>query len=141
MMKMRTVAAIGLAGLLTITACSGEGGVEDVVSGITEDSVADQVEQDAMELAAEVEQEMTVLGEEIRNSGAAAELQAAWDEVQAEASAAIASMQTDGTIQAEGLRTELEEFQAELEAAGDEVGPELQDAWESLRAKIEQLMS
>lgn len=128
----RLVTAIAMAGLLVIGACT---------TDTADPEVSDDVEQNAVDLAAEVETQMTNLAIEIQDSEAAADLQAAWGDVQAEITAAIASMGTDGTIQTENLGEELDEFQAELEAAGDAVTPELLQAWEALRSSVEQMMS
>jgi phenylalanyl-tRNA synthetase alpha subunit len=137
----RIITAI-MIGALALAACSGDT-VDEVASEIedaTDASVADEVEQNAVELASEVEQQMDTLATEIQNSEAADDLQNAWNDIQTEVTAAIASMQTDGTISTEGLEQELDEFQTELDAAGDQIAPELQDAWNSLRSNIEQMM-
>jgi PBP1b-binding outer membrane lipoprotein LpoB len=138
----RIITAI-MIGALVLAACSGDT-VEDVTSEIedaTNASVSDEVEQDAVDLATDVEQQMDTLSNEIQNSEAADDLQNAWNDIQNEVTAAIASMQTDGTISTEGLEQELNEFQTELDAAGDEIAPEVRDAWTSLRTSIEQMMS
>lgn len=140
---MRRMIALLTGLVLVLAACSNQA-VDDIASEIdsaTDASIADEVEQNAIDLASEVEEEMGVLAEEIRASEAAADLQAAWGEVEAEVTAAIATMQTDGTITADGLMQELEAFQAELDEAGDAVAPELKAAWSSLRTKIEQMMA
>ncbi len=140
---MRRMIALLTGLVLALAACSNQA-VDDIASEIdsaTDASVADEVERNAIELAAEVEQEMDVLAEEIQASEAAADLKAAWGEVQAEVTAAIATMQTDGTITTDGLEQELEAFQAELDGVGDAVAPELKEAWSSLRTKIEQMMA
>lgn len=140
---MRRMIALLTGLVLALAACSNQA-VDDIASEIdsaTDASVADEVERNAIELAAEVEQEMDVLAEEIQASEAAADLKAAWGEVQAEVTAAIATMQTDGTITTDGLEQELEAFQAELDWVGDAVAPELKEAWSSLRTKIEQMMA
>jgi phenylalanyl-tRNA synthetase alpha subunit len=137
----RIITAI-MIGALALAACSGDT-VDEVASEIedaTDASVADEVERNAVELASEVEQQMDTLATEIQNSEAADDLQNAWNDIQTEVTAAIASMQTDGTISTEGLEQELDEFQTELDAAGDQIAPELQDAWNSLRSNIEQMM-
>jgi gas vesicle protein len=140
---MKRIITAVMIGALALAACSGDT-VEDVTSEIedaTSASVSDEVEQDAVDLATDVEQQMDTLSNEIQNSEAADDLQNAWNDIQNEVTAAIASMQTDGTISTEGLEQELNEFQTELDAAGDEIAPEVRDAWTSLRTSIEQLMS
>jgi gas vesicle protein len=140
---MKRIITAVMIGALALAACSGDT-VEDVTSEIedaTSASVSDEVEQDAVDLATDVEQQMDTLSNEIQNSEAADDLQNAWNDIQNEVTAAIASMQTDGTISTEGLEQELNEFQTELDAAGDEIAPEVRDAWTSLRTSIEQMMS
>jgi hypothetical protein len=141
-MSIKRITAFLMAGALALAACSSET-VDDVTSELesaTDVSVADDVEQDAMELAAEVQDEMSTLGTEIQNSDAADDLQAAWNEMQGEVTAALASMGTDGTISTEGLEEGIDEFQTALDSAGDEIGPEITEAWNSLRDKVESLM-
>jgi hypothetical protein len=50
-------------------------------------------------------------------------------------------VQADGEIDTTALQSELDEFESELTAAGDEVGDDLMSAWSSLRAKFEDLIS
>jgi hypothetical protein len=138
---MRRIITTIVAAVL-LAACSGEG-VDTLTSQLdsaTGDSVADQVEENAVELAANVEQQMDILGEDIESSGVSADLESAWTQIQTEVTTAIASMQTDGTISADGLREALDAFQTELEAAGNEITPEVRSAWNSLRSDIEQMM-
>jgi hypothetical protein len=84
---------------------------------------------------------MTELATEIQNSQAAADLETAWVALQAEMTAALSSVQADGEIDTTALQSELDEFESELTAAGDEVGDDLMSAWSSLRAKFEDLIS
>ncbi|HET9261320.1 MAG TPA: hypothetical protein VFP42_14460 [Acidimicrobiia bacterium] len=140
---MKRLIALLFAGLLVFVGCSGNG-LEDVASDLedaTDATVSDEVEQNALELAADVEEQMDTLTEEIQSSGAAEELQSAWSEVQTEMTAAIASMQADGTMTVEGIEEALDDFQTEIEAAGDEIAPELRSAWDSLRTSIQELIS
>lgn len=140
---MRRIIIAIVVGAMAIAACGGES-VDDLASDLedaTNGSVSDEVEQDAMDLAADVEEQMDTLTTEIQSSAAAAELETAWTNIQSEVTAAIASMQTDGSIATEGLEEALSEFQTELDAAGDDLAPEVRSAWDSLRTSIEQLMN
>lgn len=83
---------------------------------------------------------MNVLAQEIQTSGTATEVESAWTKVQTELTAAIASMQTDGSISTDGLEGALADFQAALDSAGEEITPEMRSAWQSLRLKVEQMM-
>lgn len=139
---MKRLTTILFAGVLVLAACSGDG-LGDVASELedaTDATVSDEVEQDAIDLAADVEEQMDTLTEEIQSSDAAEDLRDGWTDIQSAVTAAIASMQADGTIATEGIEDALTEFQSDLDAAGDEITPELQAAWESLRTSIQELV-
>ncbi len=128
---------------LAIGACS-NGTADDVSSQIdkaTDASVASQAEQNAVELATEVEAQMDTLSTEIQSSQSAEDLQNAWTDVQGAVTTAIASMQTDGTVTTDGLQEALDNFQTQVDQAGEEIGPEVKDAWQSLKTDIEQMMN
>jgi hypothetical protein len=84
---------------------------------------------------------MADLSASIQSSGTADDVQTAWTKVQSEITAAISAVTADGSVDTNAIREDLDEFQTELEAAGDEVGDEVISAWASLRAKFEQLIS
>ena len=140
---MRRFTTMIMIGALAVAACSGDtvGEVASELENATDATIGDAAEQNAMQLAADVEEQMQTLTDEIESSGAADDLRGAWSNIQTEVAAAIASMQTDGSIVTDGLNEALEDFQTELEATGDEVAPEVRSAWESLRSSIEQMMS
>jgi hypothetical protein len=140
---MKRLPTLLVVGLLALAACSSDT-LDDVTSEIQDSSdisVADEAEQDAMELAVEVEEQMNTLAAEVQESEAASDLETAWNEVQTELTAAIATMDTDGAIETDGIEGELDDFQNALEAAGDDISPELRDAWDALRSDIQALMS
>ena len=142
-MTIRKLIALIVAGMLALAACS-DGTMDDVASELEDAadvSVADETEQDAMELASEVEDQMNTLQAEVQSSEAVDDLEESWNQVESELTAAIASMGTDGTISTEGLEEELDDFQTAIEDAGDSITPELRDAWQSLRTQVEELMS
>lgn len=139
---MKRLFALLVAGMLVLAACSGDG-LDDATSDLedaTDVTVADDVEQGAMELAADVEEQMDTLSEEIQSSDAAGGLQDAWADIQTAVTAAIASMQADGTVATDGIEEAVDDFQAELEAAGEEIAPELRSAWESFRTSLQDLI-
>jgi hypothetical protein len=126
-----------------LAACSGDG-LEDVSSeldAVTDVTVTDEVEQGALELASDVEEQMDMLTEEIQTSEASSELESAWSNIQTSVTAAIASMQSDGTVATDEIEEALDEFQTELDAAGDEIAPEVRSAWESLKTSLQDLMN
>lgn len=134
-MKVIRILAMTVVGLLAVAACADTtGDIEDAVTSLPEAS-------DVADLASEVQAEMTELATEIQNSQAAADLETAWVALQAEMTAALSSVQADGEIDTTALQSELDEFESELTAAGDEVGDDLMSAWSSLRAKFEDLIS
>jgi formiminotetrahydrofolate cyclodeaminase len=134
-MKVIRILAMIVVGPLAIAACADTtGDIEDAVTSLPEAS-------DVADLAGEVQAEMTELATEIQNSQAAADLETAWVALQAEMTAALSSVQADGEIDTTALQSELDEFESELTAAGDEVGDDLMSAWSSLRAKFEDLIS
>ncbi|HEU4319757.1 MAG TPA: hypothetical protein VFS66_06710 [Acidimicrobiia bacterium] len=140
---MKRIVTLLLIGVFALAACSGDG-LDEVANDIedaTDASVSDEVEQDALALAADVEEQMDTLTAEIQASGAAEELQSAWGEMQTAVTASIASMQADGTMSVEGIEDALNDFQAEIDAAGDDIAPELRTAWESLKSSIQDLIS
>lgn len=138
-MRIQTkTAALGLSAAMMLSACNGT--LEELQSG-TNASVADDVERHAVELAAEIQGDMESLSQQIQSSGTDQEIRDAWNAVQAELTAALASMQTDGAITADGLEEELNDFESVLQAAQANVQPELESTWVSLRSKVERLMS
>lgn len=140
---MKRTTALIAALLFALAGCSGQS-LDDIASEIdsaTDASVTDEAEQNAVELAGQVEEEMSALSQQIESSDAASDLESAWGDVQAKLTAAIATMQTDGTITADGLEDAFADFETELDQAGEAVAPNVRDAWTSLRAKVEQMMS
>jgi hypothetical protein len=134
---MRTVRMLALAvlGLFILVACNDAAGdLEDVPTTLPDAAEVgdafDEVRNDIEQLATEIE-----------NSEAADDLQAQWEDVRADITAAIDSATTDGSIDTTGLEETMDDFQAELEAAGDEFGDEAMAIWTRLRSQIEQLAS
>lgn len=126
---------IALIGALAIAACSD-----------TPDSVDDAVtslpgEEDMAEAAADIQAEIEAVSTEIENSEAADDLRAAWSDIQVEINSAVDSVTSNETVDTEAIQAELDEFQAEVEAAGDEVSDELVAAWNELRSTFEELIS
>jgi len=154
MNKLRlSIMALGMIGMLATAACSdtvpedADDTVGDVPTTLaeptattegTEPTEADTA-SDPAELAARLQLELATLGEEIQASEGAEELQTAWTEVEAQVSSALEDIQ-EGTIDTGGLESQLDEFQATLDAMGDDVGSEVREAWESLRSSLEELM-
>jgi hypothetical protein len=133
-MKFVRVLAFALIGLLAIAACSDTpDSVGDAVSSLPESD-------DVAAAAAEVQTEMTQIADEIQRSAAAEDLESSWNDVQTSMTAAITAATTDGSVDTAAVQAELDDFQSDLEAVGDDVSSDLMSAWTSLRGKFEQLI-
>lgn len=140
-MIVRRFATVLCIGLLVLPGCSGNGldGAASELEDVTDASISDEVEQGALDLAADVEEQMDTLTDEIQSSDAADDLRNAWNDIQTAVTGAIASMQADGAVPTEEIEEAVNEFQAVLDEAGDDIAPELETAWESLRSSIRDL--
>lgn len=133
-MRRVRILIVTLVGALAIAACS------DTPDTLDEAVSSLPGEDDVAELTTEIEAEVQELSTEIENSEAADQLRDAWTEVRAEVTEAVGALTTGSAVDTEAVRAELDEFQAEIEAAGEEVGPDLTAAWNELRSKVEQLI-
>lgn len=134
---MRTVRTLILVliGAIAVGACSeSPDSVDEAVSSLPD-------EEDFAELRAEIEAEIEELSTEIESSEAADDLRDAWVDMQAELDAAMDSIESNESIDTEEIRSQLEEFQTEVEAAGEEASDELVAVWNRLRSRFEQLIS
>lgn len=135
--EMRTIRVliVALIGALALAACSDPPDtVDEAVSSLPS-------EEEVTDALANLQSEIDAVATEIENSDAADELREAWSNVEAELTEAANSIASNETIDTEAVRAELEEFQTEVEAAGDDVSDELAAAWDELRSTFEQLMS
>ena len=134
MRKIRLL-LLALVAALAVGACSDTpDSVEDAVSSLPDS-------EDVTEVATEVQMELNELATEIENSDVADDLQAAWTDMRTEITSAISSATAGEALDTEAIQTQLDEFQSELEAMGDDVGDSVMSAWSELRAAFEQLMS
>ena len=134
MRKIRLL-LLALVAALAVGACSETpDSVEDAVSSLPDS-------EDVTQVATEVQTELNELATEIENSEVADDLQAAWTDLRTEVTSAISSATAGETLDTEAIQTQLDEFQSELEAMGDDVGEGVMSAWTELRAAFEQLMS
>jgi hypothetical protein len=144
-MKTRTLLILAIAGLLSLTACDEAGLTTTTLTygATTTDSptTADDVANDIATTVGEVQAEVTELANEVQNSAVAEDLRESWDALQAEVLAAVAAIRDDGTIDGSQVQEALDSFQSDLDALGDQVEPSLVDAWETLRNRLESLMS
>jgi len=134
-MRKTRLIVLALAAALAVGACSDTpDSVEDAVSSLPDS-------EDVTAVAAEVQTELNELTTAIENSEVAGDLQVAWSEVRTEITSAISSATAGDSLDTESIEAELDEFQSELEAMGDEVGDEVMSAWTELRAAFDQLTS
>jgi hypothetical protein len=148
-MRYPKLLAVALTGLLAIAACTdtaGDGtttseGVDVTTTSSSTSSTPAGGTSDLAELMTQMQTEMTTLANEIQNSEAADELQAAWSELESDLSAAIQTALTDGTFDTVTISDSFDEFQSTLDSLGEQVGPEVTEAWNALRSSIEQMMS
>lgn len=144
-MKTRTLLILAVAGLLSLAACDDAGlTTTTLANGATtteNPTTSDDVANDIATTVSEVQAEVTELANEVQNSAVAADLQESWDTLQAEVLAGVAAIRDDGTIDGSQVQEALDNFQSDLDALGDQVEPTLTDAWETLRDRLESLMS
>jgi hypothetical protein len=130
---------------MTVAACTGT--TEPTVTttavvpgtSVSDDTVT-TTGSDPAAMVAELQARMNELAAEIENSEAAEQLQSNWAELQAGFTAALAGIGEDGTVDLSGVEDGLEAFEAEIEDLGDQVEPELRDAWERFQSELQQLM-
>lgn len=133
---MRTIRLliVALVGVLAIAACSGTPDtIDDAV-----DSLPD--EADVAEAGDSLQDEIDAVSTAIQNSDAADDLSSAWSDMQAEVTEAVSAVTSNGELDTEAIRAEMDEFQSAIAAAGDDVGDELTQAWNELRTQVEALI-
>ncbi|HUG07276.1 MAG TPA: hypothetical protein VMP13_00030 [Acidimicrobiia bacterium] len=133
---MRTVRIliVALAGAVAVAACS------DTPEGLDDAVTSLPGQDDVVALVAEVQADIEEVNTELANSEAADELRTAWSELNAELTTAIQSITSNQAVDTDAVRNQLDEFQSEVEAAGDEVSDELRSAWIELRSNFERLL-
>jgi hypothetical protein len=144
-MRSRSVLVLALTGLLLLAACGDTDLTETTFGSGTvttgDPTGGDDVVNDIATTVAEVQAEVNELSTEVQNSAAVAELEGTWNALQAEVLAAVAAIRDDGTIDGSAMQEEVDAFQTQLDSLGDEVEPALMDAWETLRDRLQSLMS
>lgn len=86
-----------------------------------------------------VEGEISRLGDEIAASGVEADLAAAWESLETRLRSAVDSVRSGDALDTEAIRTQVEEFQSDLESS--EAAATVRDAWSTLRAQLDQMLS
>jgi chromosome segregation ATPase len=121
--------------LLAMAACSGN---EAALTTLQE-----EMEETATDVAAAIaaaQEDIADIGQRIQESEASDDLQAAWEDLQADLTALFTSLQSEGTVDTTQVEQFMDDFEGQLDAAGDQITPELRDAWDTLRATIESLI-
>jgi peptidoglycan hydrolase CwlO-like protein len=139
-MKRKMIIALSLIGVIALAACSDDT-LGDVPTTLPDIPSTLPESEDVLALVADIQTEMDVIASEIENSEATDDLQDAWNEIEAEAQAVIASATQEGDFDTAGLEQELQEFQDTLTAMGDDVSDELMSSWNELRQAFDQLIN
>jgi hypothetical protein len=106
-------------------------------------TLQEELEETASDVAAAIvaaQEDLADIGQEIQESEAAQDLMDAWEDLRADLTAFFTSLQSEETVDTTRVQEFLDDFERELDEAGDQVTPELREAWESLRAHIERLI-
>lgn len=145
-MRKARILAVLLAAMLALPACSDTTSVDDVVTTLddvvtTLGDTAEEVGDDVAATVIEVQAEVTDLATEVQNSAAAAELEQSWNTLQTQVLAALSTIGDDGMVDGSEVQDALDEFQNDVDALGDEVEPTLTEAWDTLRQRLEGMMS
>lgn len=106
-------------------------------------TLSEELEETATDVAAAIaaaQEDIAEIGQEIQESEASQELMDTWQDLQADLTAFFTSLQSEQTVDTTQVQAILDDFESELDEAGDQVTPELREIWESLRAQIERLL-
>lgn len=106
-------------------------------------TLQEEMEETAADVAATIaaaQEDIADIGQEIQESEASQELLDTWQDLQADLTAFFTSLQSEQTVDTTQVQAILDNFESEMDEAGDQVTPELRETWESLRAQIERLL-
>lgn len=121
--------------VVSLTACAG--------GDTTLTTLQEEMEETASDVAATIaaaQEDIADIGQEIQESEASQELLDTWQDLQADLTAFFTSVQSEQAVDTTQVQTILDNFEGQLDEAGDQVTPELREAWDSLRAQIERLL-
>jgi len=121
--------------MLSLAACAG--------GDTTLTTLQEEMEETATDVAATIaaaQEDIADIGQEIQESEASQELLDTWQDLQADLTTFFTSLQSEQAVDTTQVQTILDNFESELDEAGDQVTPELRETWESLRAQIERLL-
>lgn len=121
--------------MLSLAACAG--------GDTTLTTLQEEMEETATDVVATIaaaQGDIADIGQEIQESEASQELLDTWQDLQTDLTAFFTSVQSEQAVDTTQVQTILDNFESELDEAGDQVTPELRETWESLRAQIEQLL-
>ena len=121
--------------MLSLAACAG--------GDTTLTTLQEELEETATDVVATIaaaQGDIADIGQEIQESEASQELVDTWQDLQADLTVFFTSVQSEQTVDTTQVQTILDNFESELDEAGDQVTPELRETWESLRAQVERLL-
>lgn len=121
--------------MLSLAACAG--------GDTTLTTLQEELEETATDVVATIaaaQGDIADIGQEIQESEASQELMDTWQDLQADLTEFFISLQSEQTVDTTQVQTILDNFESELDEAGDQVTPELRETWESLRAQVERLL-
>ncbi len=140
-MKKSKIAALGLSGILALSACTGTDVTSTTDAGGVTSSTSDSTPDDSSSAILELQAEVTDLQTAVQNSAASAELQESWNALQTEVLAVISSASADGVVDTTELQDEIDAFQSDLDALGSDVEDDVRSAWDKVKDRIESMMS
>lgn len=121
--------------MLSLAACAG--------GDTTLTTLQEELEESATDVVATIaaaQEDIADIGQAIEESETSQELMDTWQDLQADLTAFFTSVQSEQTVDTTQVQTILDNFESELDEAGDQVTPELRETWESLRAQVERLL-
>lgn len=151
--------AVAVAATLALAACSSDtaGDVEDSLDDVANTSAdvtttladvtttlaegAEPIIDDVAAAVTQVQSEMITLTNMIRNSDAASDLEQGVNDLQTQLNTSLVDLLAGNEVDVDAVRSALESFSDELEAAGDAVDDDIRAAWDSIRTQVEALIS
>lgn len=121
--------------MLALTAC----GADNAALTTIQEELGEASGEAAAAIAA-AQEDMADIGQRIQESEASEDLQAAWQDLQAELTQVFTSLQAEGNVDMAQVEQIMNDFEAQLEQAEDQLPPEVRETWDTLRAEIEQLV-
>jgi hypothetical protein len=135
-MRSRTITTGALLSVFMLAACAGDTGIDMDLEVPDTIEIPDTV---AVPDVGQVEAEMRRMGDEIDASAVQADLESAWQRVEAELRGAVESIRSGVAVDTAAIQEQMDEFQQTLDTS--EVEAQLRDAWTQLRAEFDRLVA